>query len=324
MQLRKCFLVSISAFLVISSNIVNTTANANTGTDRPITIKRNEMTMGKISINNNENSISKNQAKIDNNNNSVKNDTNSSMAKKQKIHIVENGENIYRISLKYNIKQSDLIKLNNIKNNFIKVGQTLILPENAIDNEKPVGTNEKADINNNNLKKEEKTTNGPNNNKISNSKNILVKPDNYNDKKEDAGKNQTTQTIHQSTFIWPVRGVVVSKFGSIGKNNVMLEGNNIATEKDAVVRASSSGVISYNDKVEGYDNVVLIKHYNGFFTAYGHIDSMVNVGDKVIKGQVIGYVRPTANSKRSILYFSVRKQNKSYDPEKIIQSKIDD
>ena len=104
----------------------------------------------------------------------------------------------------------------------------------------------------------------------------------------------------------------------------MLEGNNIATEKDAVVRASSSGVISYNDKVEGYDNVVLIKHYNGFFTAYGHIDSMVSVGDKVIKGQVIGYVRPTANSKRSVLYFSIRKQNKSYDPEKIIQSKIDD
>ena len=265
--------------------------------------------------------------------NDIKNDHRLEDIKHNKTHIVQNGENIYRISLKYNIRQSDLIKLNNIKNNFIKVGQKLVLPHNAIVNQ--TSTNEpevKATSSNNssdikiNEKKEEKTTNT----NATKSKDILTPPKTEqqvaNDKSEknETANNQTTQTIHQSTFIWPVRGVIVSKFGSIGKNNVMLEGNNIATEKDAVVRASSSGVISYNDKVDGYDNVVLIKHYNGFFTAYGHIDSMVSVGDKVVKGQVIGYVRPTANSKRSVLYFSIRKQNKSYDPEKIIQSKIDD
>ena len=309
MQYSKYYLFCISACLVFSASIVNAENNANISTNK-VVVQQNKQTEIKGNENRNNNNID-----------SIKNN---------KTHIVQNGENVYRISLKYNIKQDELTKLNNIKNNFIKVGQKLVLPDNAIldttlSKEKET-TNSQQQDNYKNEKKEVKTTHT----NATKSKDILTNLKatqttvNEKDRQNEQSKQQETQTIHQSTFIWPVHGVIVSKFGSVGKNNVMLEGNNIATEKDAVVRASSSGVISYNDKVEGYDNVVLIKHYNGFFTAYGHIDSMVNVGDKVIKGQVIGYVKPTENSKRSILYFSIRKQNKSYDPEKIIQSKIDD
>ena len=315
MQFGKYCLLPISALFLLSSGIVNAENNTNINTNKAI-IQQNKQ----IEI---KETTAIKESKIRNN-------TSTDNIKNNKTHIVQNGENVYRISLKYNIKQDELIKLNNIKNNFIKVGQKLVLPDNAILDTTLVKaketTNSQQQDNDANEKKEVKTTNT----NTTKSKNILTNLKatqtavNEKDRQNEQSKQQETQIIHQSTFIWPVRGVVVSKFGSIGKNNVMLEGNNIATEKDAVVRASSSGVISYNDKVEGYDNVVLIKHYNGFFTAYGHIDSMVSVGDKVIKGQVIGYVRPTANSKRSILYFSVRKQNKSYDPEKIIQSKIDD
>ena len=315
MHFGKYCLLPISALFFLLSGIVNAENNTNINTNKAIVQQNKQIEIKETA----EMKESKNRN--NNNTNNIKNN---------KTHIVQNGENIYRISLKYNIKQDELIKLNNIKNNFIKVGQKLILPNNAIINttlvkEKEAINNQQQD-NKINEKKEVKITNTD----AVKSKNILTNLKatqtavSEKDKQNEQNKNQETQTIHQSTFIWPVHGVIVSKFGSVGKNNVMLEGNNIATEKDAVVRASSSGVISYNDKVEGYDNVVLIKHYNGFFTAYGHIDSMVSVGDKVMKGQVIGYVRPTANSKRSILYFSVRKQNKSYDPEKIIQSKIDD
>ena len=319
MQFGKYCLFSMYALLLLSANIVNAENNSNISKNT-VVISQNTQTEIKETEDIKE---SKNR-----------NNTNTDNIKNNKTHIVQNGENVYRISLKYNIKQDELIKLNNIKNNFIKVGQKLVLPHNAIINQVLTNKQEANTTANNNTndvkineKKEEKTKSANN----TKSKDILMSAkieqqttNDKNKKNDDITNNQSTQTIHQSTFIWPVHGVIVSKFGSVGKNNVMLEGNNIATEKDAVVRASSSGVISYNDKVEGYDNVVLIKHYNGFFTAYGHIDSMVNVGDKVIKGQVIGYVRPTANSKRSILYFSIRKQNKSYDPEKIIQSKIDD
>ena len=315
MRFEKYCVFSLSVLFFLSTYIVNAENNENINTNKAIVQQDKQIEIKKTA------EMKEDKNRNNNNTNNIKNN---------KTHIVQNGENIYRISLKYNIKQDELIKLNNIKNNFIKVGQKLVLPDNAIldttlSKEKET-TNSQQQDNDANEKKEVKTTNT----NTTKSKNILTNLKatqtavNEKDRQNEQSKQQETQTIHQSTFIWPVRGIVVSKFGSIGKNNVMLEGNNIATEKDAVVRASSSGVISYNDKVEGYDNVVLIKHYNGFFTAYGHIDSMVSVGDKVVKGQVIGYVRPTANSKRSILYFSVRKQNKSYDPEKIIQSKIDD
>lgn len=321
MLLRKYCLFSFLVSFFIHESIVSASTNLNTTINHdPIVIKKNEATMRKI----NQNDVKNNELKQD-----VKHGVNTNLqARQQKIHIVENGENIYRIALKYGIKQSELIKLNGIKNNFIKVGQTLILPDHANSNE--MANNDKIQQNNNVDGKKEKITS---NNKAmqdvdDNTMAIKAKQDNKqqqsNKTQQPDGKAIQTQAIHQSTFIWPVRGVIVSKFGTMGKNNISLEGNNIATEKDAVVRASSSGIISYNDKVDGYDNVVLIKHYNGFFTAYGHISSTVGVGDKVIKGQVIGYVKPMANSKRSMLYFSIRKQNKSYDPEKIIQSKIDD
>lgn len=304
----KKYLLSLSVIcLFVLSKIVSAETDSSIKNNNIIKIRKNEATI----------------KKNDSNSNTVNTDKNSNNFKQPKIHIVKDGENIYRISLKYKIKQNDLIKLNNISNNVIKIGQKLKLPDNAIDIQtEQAGTTVINHINEGENKEKGKNSINNNGNEIK----ISNQNDKHNEQKDKGNGNvgNKLQPIHQSTFIWPVRGVVVSKFGSIGKNNIMLEGNNIATEKDAIVRASSSGVISYNDKVEGYDNVILIKHYNGFFTAYGHVESTVSVGDKVTKGQIIGYVKPTINSKRAVLYFSIRKKNKSYDPEKIIQTKIND
>ena len=57
-------------------------------------------------------------------------------------------------------------------------------------------------------------------------------------------------------------------------------------------------------------------------TAYGYTDPLVVEKDKIAKGQVIAYVKNKNGSNRAILYFSIRKGHKSYDPEKIIQVKI--
>ena len=221
-------------------------------------------------------------------------------------HIVKEGETIYRIGINYGISQQELIKLNNITNNSIRVGQKLLLPKNAklkVENvvaEKGGSATQTAEnsAKNANLSKVIDTT-AVKKNDISSSINV----------------------IDYSTFIWPVRGDIIAKFGhttSTGK----LEGVNIATESNANVRATASGEVVFSEKVDGYETVVLIKHYNGFYTAYGYIDSLVSVGDKIKKGQVIAYVKQTDKSKRSVLYFSIRKQGKSYDPEKMITEKI--
>ena len=208
-------------------------------------------------------------------------------------HVVQSGETIYRISANYHVSQKDLIEKNNIKNNNIFVGQKLVLPEGAyLDDEKNSSSPKSSIVD---------TT------KINNQGNI----------------NVSSNRLDATTFIWPARGSVITRFGHV-TNSGRLEGVNIGTEKGAIVRSSSSGEIVFTDKVEGYDNVILIKHYNGFITAYGHVDPLVSVGDKVKKGQVVAYVASNNKSQRSMLYFSVRKNSKSYDPEKIIPTKIND
>ena len=208
-------------------------------------------------------------------------------------HIVQSGETIYRISANYHVSQKDLIEKNNIKNNSIFVGQKLILPDGAYVDEGKSNNGVKSNV--------VDTT------KISNQ----------------GGISLSSNRLDATTFIWPVRGSVITRFGHV-TNSGKLEGVNIGTEKGAIVRSSSSGEIVFTDKVEGYDNVILVKHYNGFITAYGHVDPLVSVGDKIKKGQVIAYVANSNQSQRSMLYFSVRKNSKSYDPEKIIPTKIND
>ena len=219
------------------------------------------------------------------------------------IHIVKAGETVYRIALNYQISQADLVKLNNIKNNNIWVGERLVMPDNAVKPDESLQTQNQQQAG------EEQKTAQAQNQVIDTTKVSLTQ------------QADIVNQVDVSTFLWPARGTIISKFGHL-TNSGRLEGVNIAMEKGAIIRATASGEVVYNDKVEGYDNVILIRHYNGFISAYGHTDPLVVVGDKIKKGQVIGYVVQNPQSKRSILYFSIRKNKKSYDPEKIIPVKI--
>ena len=244
------------------------------------------------------------------------------------IHIVENGDNLYRIGLKYKLAQKEIIELNNISNNHIFVGQKLKIPvkkdntNRASGDSKPQIADREKDIalysklkDKTEDKKAEKTE----------EKNSAAENSNLNKVvKTSSIAAQDTNIVNQiepTTFIWPARGVVLSHFGHLTKTG-RLEGINIGGENGSLVKASASGKVVYNDKVDGFGNVILVQHYNGFITAYGYTDPLVAMGDRVKKGQVIAYMKNDKQSKRSILYFSIRKNGKCYDPEKVIATKI--
>ena len=236
------------------------------------------------------------------------------------VYTVQPGETIFSISQRHRVTQKSLAEFNNVVNNNIWVGQKLKLP---LDAEIPADVKEQQNQQKN-VKKDGQTT-------TSTTKTVdLQTPksvENENIKRAvDTTKIQIIPTesdakLEHTTFIWPSKGSIISHFGHV-TNSGRLEGVNIACESGATIKASASGEVVYSDIVEGYDNVILIKHYNGFISAYGHVDALVSVGDKVKKGQVIGYVSKNKQSKRSILYFSLRKNKKSYDPEKIILEKL--
>jgi len=122
-------------------------------------------------------------------------------------------------------------------------------------------------------------------------------------------------------FAWPVSGRVISDFGTTsngGKN----DGINIATPMDAPIHASASGTVTYaGDELKNYGNLVLIKHADGFTTAYAHADRLVvSRGDTVTKGQVIGYAGQTGDVVTPQLHFEIREQTTPVNPRTYLAS----
>lgn len=116
-------------------------------------------------------------------------------------------------------------------------------------------------------------------------------------------------------FDWPVQGRVIGSFGlsQAGKRN---DGVNIAAPVGTPVRAAADGEVVYRgSELEGYGNLLLIKHEDGFVTAYAHNDAMlVKKGDRVRKGQVIAKVGQTGSAGEPQLHFEIRQNLKAIDP----------
>jgi murein DD-endopeptidase MepM/ murein hydrolase activator NlpD len=122
-----------------------------------------------------------------------------------------------------------------------------------------------------------------------------------------------------SPFIWPVDGKLVSKFGP-ATDNLRNDGINIAAPVGAPVKASAAGVVAYaGNELRGFGNMVLLRHEDGWVTAYAHNSSLlVQKGEKVAQGQTIARVGSSGNVDTAQLHFELRKGTKAVDPLKVL------
>jgi murein DD-endopeptidase MepM/ murein hydrolase activator NlpD len=122
-------------------------------------------------------------------------------------------------------------------------------------------------------------------------------------------------------FIWPVSGKVISSFGQTS-NGLVNDGINIAVDAGAGVKASDHGTVIYaGNELPGFGNLLLVKHSNGFVTAYAHnIKLLVKKGAKVRQGQVIANAGKTGNVDRAQVHFEIRRGDKPVDPKRYIES----
>jgi murein DD-endopeptidase MepM/ murein hydrolase activator NlpD len=125
------------------------------------------------------------------------------------------------------------------------------------------------------------------------------------------------QSVTGDGFIWPVKGKVLSGFGSKAKG-LRNDGINIAAAHGAPVMASENGVVAYaGNELRGFGNLLLIKHSNGWVSAYAHNDRLlVKRGDAVRKGQQIATVGATGNVRNPQLHFELRRGRIAEDPVK--------
>ncbi|WP_342343882.1 peptidoglycan DD-metalloendopeptidase family protein [Chthonobacter albigriseus] len=117
------------------------------------------------------------------------------------------------------------------------------------------------------------------------------------------------------TFRWPVRGRVISGFGTKA-NGERNDGLNIEVPEGTPIKAAEGGTVIYaGNELKGYGNLVLVKHPNGFVSAYAHASEiLVKRGDAVMRGQTLGKVGATGNVTRPQLHFEIRNGNRPVDP----------
>ncbi len=117
------------------------------------------------------------------------------------------------------------------------------------------------------------------------------------------------------SFRWPVRGRVITGFGP-KPNGQQNDGINLAVPEGTPIKAAEDGVVAYaGNELKGYGNLVLIRHANGYVTAYAHAkELLVKRGDQIKRGQVVAHSGQTGNVNAPQLHFEVRKGPSPIDP----------
>ena len=111
---------------------------------------------------------------------------------------------------------------------------------------------------------------------------------------------------------WPVRGRVISNFGSGASG----DGIDISVPQGTPVMAAENGVVIYaGDGLKEFGNTVLVRHDDGLVTVYGHAsDLKVARGEKVTRGQQIATSGMSGNADAPKLRFEVRKDSSPVNP----------
>jgi murein DD-endopeptidase MepM/ murein hydrolase activator NlpD len=191
------------------------------------------------------------------------------------MHVVQRGENLYRIALHYGVSVEDIAGANGIRDETqLEVGTRLTIPRpTRASLQKP-----------------------------------LVPPDRLralaqNDAFEDGSLR----------FSWPVHGVVTSRYG--WRRSRMHEGIDIAARSGTQVHAAEAGHVIYASRLGGYGNVIVVRHGKRYETVYGHNRRFrVQKGARVRKGDVIAEVGATGNASAPHLHFEVRRHDDPRDP----------
>lgn len=127
--------------------------------------------------------------------------------------------------------------------------------------------------------------------------------------------NDTPTREGGGTFLWPINGKVLSGFGP-KENGLHNDGINIGAPRGTPIKVGDNGTVAYvGNELRGFGNLVLVRHADGWITAYAHCEEiLVKVGDQVKRGQVVGRVGSTGGVDQPQLHFELRKGKQPVNP----------
>lgn len=230
------------------------------------------------------------------------------------LYTVSPGDTLYSIARRNNITVKAITIANRMRNNStLNVGQQLLLPAVPVGGASPVTPQRQV--------QQPRTVARNTPARVQQSAPAPVANKNIESLTREASYTKKATSTPATQFQWPVKGAVISNFGTagIGRRN---DGINIAATEGATIRAAADGEVVYRGaELDGYGNLLLIKHDGGFVTAYAHVDKMFpRKGQRVSKGQVIGKVGKTGAVSQPQLHFEIRHNLKSVDPLRFLAS----
>lgn len=120
-------------------------------------------------------------------------------------------------------------------------------------------------------------------------------------------------------MIKPVNGRIITTFGwhvnPISKEESMYEGIDIEATLGSNIKAAADGKVKAITESAQYGKTLIIAHSQDVDTVYGHLgEIIVNQGDLISQGQIIGKVRKTGITSKPVLYFGLRDKGQAIDP----------
>jgi murein DD-endopeptidase MepM/ murein hydrolase activator NlpD len=137
----------------------------------------------------------------------------------------------------------------------------------------------------------------------------VVTPETRDDAGVGSSTNGTSSKNEAPSFGWPARGRVIAGFGDKLPSGQPNDGINLSVPEGTAVRAAEDGTVAYaGNELRGYGNLILIRHPNGFVTAYAHTSEiLVKRNEAVRRGQVIARSGATGAVTSPQLHFETRK-----------------
>ncbi len=122
----------------------------------------------------------------------------------------------------------------------------------------------------------------------------------------------------------PSEGMITSRFGwrihPIFGTREFHAGLDIANRMGTPIRAAEGGIVRFVGWMSGYGRLVIVAHGNGLETSYSHLSAMlVSLGQRVVRGQVLGRMGSTGWSTGPHLLFEVRRNGVALDPVRYLQ-----
>ena len=239
------------------------------------------------------------------------------------VHVVQSGDTLYSIARRYGARVDDLARLNNLQSaGQIRIGQKLALTGDARSDS---AANAFASVRPANTSPQPANLAPAAAQRIVTAASTPTLPAAPTIPVNVSGTTLATAatvdgaadpvSVDGKSFRWPVRGRIISGFGakSGGARN---DGINLAVPEGTSVKATEAGTVIYaGNELEGYGNLVLIRHSDGWVSAYAHNKQLsVQRGDKVRRGQTVGLAGMSGSVSTPQVHFELRRGAKPVNP----------